>query len=112
MHFANGMAESEKHLGFVPPVPITGGALDFDGFDDAVHTLSSNLVVSDPFTLAGWFRPEALDQTATLVSREGEYEIGLEAGVVRWRAANTSPGWASWVDTGFELNVHRWTHRR
>lgn len=50
------------------PLPFTNNALLFDGVDDAVYHVDSELIDEYPFTMMAWFKiPENLDKKSTLL---------------------------------------------
>jgi len=89
------------------------GSLDFDGADDALALTDAGalgaLHTGPPLTIEAWIRPEAPAQSAMVVAKEGEYELGLVTGGLGFAIANASPGW-TFVQTGFVPPLYRWTH--
>jgi len=94
------------------PLPIPG-ALAFDGVDDQVGGLGApqldTLTVTGELTLEAWIWPSLNMQSATILSKEGEYGLALIEGELEWGLANTSPGW-TWLESGFHPPTNEWSH--
>lgn len=98
------------------PIPTTStgyGALAFDGTNDKLVLSDSvalaALTMTDAFTLEAWINPGKELQDLSILSKEGEYQIGLLDGELAFSIANTQPGWV-WTHTGYYPPVNRWTH--
>ena len=96
------------------PVAVEGsGALRFDGEDDRLRvtdaTALTALEMTDALTVTAWIRPTTAAQSVSFISKEGEYQLGLQDGVLAHSLANTEPGWR-WTRTDFVVPLHRWTH--
>lgn len=90
------------------------GALRFNGEANNKVALSSTtalnaLTFDTAMSISAWLSPAGTAQSASFLSKEGEYQIGLRDGELAYTIANTSPGW-SWVNTGFVPPVDQWTH--
>jgi len=101
-----------------PPQPIETdntayGALTFDGVNDKLVLSDSvalaALTMTNAFTLEAWIMPDRASQDLSILSKEGEYQIGLLDGELAFSIANTTPGW-TWTRTGYYPPANRWTH--
>jgi len=88
---------------------IGAAALSFDGWSAYVQVgAKPSLVMSSAMTIGVWARRSSTG-TGILVNKEGEYEVGVANGEVRWAVQNTIPGW-NWVYTGYVPPLNEWTH--
>jgi subtilase family serine protease len=91
-------------------LPAPNRALLFDGSDDLVLIGDQALfVMTDTLTIEVWVFPTSGSSSRIIINKEGEYELDLSGGVLRWAFANTDPGW-HWVSTGYEPPLNQWTH--
>lgn len=102
---------------YIPPPPFLTsmgyGSLDFDGSNDKLvlsdPVALSAFEMSDAMTLEAWIRPDQASQDLTVLSKEGEYQLGLLNGELAFSIANDSPGWF-WTRTGYFPPIYLWTH--
>ena len=91
-----------------------GGAIAFDGIDDAVNMGSdSNYVMTTAFTISAWIYPtdSPVSWAESIVNKEGEYQIARESsGEIMFGIANSDPYWLTWVYTGYTPQLNQWTH--
>lgn len=89
------------------------GALSFDGVDDKLRIVDSvslaTLSMTDALTLSLWIKPQQANQSVSLVSKEGEYQVGLVEGELAYSFANETPGW-DWIRSGHYPALGQWTH--
>jgi hypothetical protein len=87
--------------------------VQFDGSTDYVNIGdSSDLVMTDAFTIEAWIFPTGTNQSGgIIVNKEGEYEIArFPSGTIQFVIANSNPGWTRWIDSGYVAPLHTWTH--
>ena len=91
------------------------GALQFDGVDDSLvlgdTTLLNTQTAGGELTVELWLNSSQYNQTATVISKAGEYEIGLENGELVYRLATTTTNWSDLVYTGiYTAQNFGWVH--
>lgn len=87
-------------------------SMRFDGEDDRIIVGdSSAFKIDGQATIEFWLNVEELgSDLMLLVSKEGEYNIGLsKEGNISWAFANTIPGW-NWVYSSSPLPIQTWVH--
>ncbi len=96
---------------FRMPFPAAGTAVSFDGINDYVQVGSDpKLKMTTNLTVEAWIEPAANPAGATIVNREGEYELRRnQNGTLYYALANSTPGWVS-VSTGVTVPTGDWTH--
>lgn len=86
------------------------GALRFDGDGQKLILRQTTLLdVTESLTLEAWISPESSLQDTSLLSKEGQYQIGLIQGELAYSIANEVPGW-KWSRTGFHPPLFEWSH--
>jgi len=86
-------------------------SISFDGVDDAV-VIGEHVIheIDDNISILGAFKFNSLTNNDNIiVSREGNYEIGLNGSTMqlKWAISNTSPGW-TWTSDGMNLTADTW----
>lgn len=93
-------------------VAQTDYSMHFDGIDDRIVVGDSTAFkIDDQATIEFWLNVEELgNDLMLLVSKEGEYNIGLsKEGTISWAFANTIPGW-NWFYSSTTLPLNTWVH--
>ncbi|MCH2247167.1 MAG: Ig-like domain-containing protein [Crocosphaera sp.] len=85
-------------------------ALSFDGNDYVNVGDTTDLVLTDNFTLEARINPTSSSQRGVILGREGEYLISRNTdGTIQVALANSNPGW-TWFNTGYVVPENEWTH--
>ncbi len=90
----------------------TEWSMQFDGLDDKIIVGDSTAFqISGQATIEFWLYLEELGpDLKLLVSKEGEYNIGVsKEGNISWAFANISPGW-NWHYSSTPLSLYTWYH--
>jgi YD repeat-containing protein len=87
-----------------------GSVLALDGASGyAQVSYGRTMVMNRSLTFSAWLYAASASQ-GTLVSKEGEYAIGLSGGTLRFMFNNDNPGWNNWIDTHYVVPLQRWLH--
>ena len=86
-----------------------GGAVTFDGVNDYIQVgAQPGLVMTTAMTISAWIR--STGSGGIIVNKEGEYELGIVSGTLRWAVAHGSPSGWDWTNTGWIVPANQWVH--
>jgi hypothetical protein len=87
------------------------GALQFDGGAQRIGLAdAAGLSVDDGLTVELWALPMSADGVQTLISKAGEYRIGMLDGELAVALGGVTSDWSTWLRTGVVLPAYRWSH--